>query len=119
MLGLLEPEEKEVIIGKAEVRQIFTIPKLGLIIGCYVTEGKIIRNALVKIYRDSKEIFKGKITSLKRFKDDVKEVDTGFECGVGIENTTDVQSQDRLEIYKIIEVAREITSTEQRSNKET
>lgn len=106
MLGLLEPEEKEVMIGKAEVRQVFVIPKLGQIAGSYVTEGKVTRNAIVKVFRDSKEIFKSKVSSLKRFKDDVKEVETGFECGIGIENITDIQPQDILEFYKIEEVAR-------------
>jgi translation initiation factor IF-2 len=117
MLGLLEPEEKEVVIGKAEIRQVFTIPKLGLIVGCYVTEGKAIRNALVRVYRGNKEIFKSKIGSLKRFKDDVKEVETGFECGVGIENATDLVLNDILEIYRIEEVARIVSSQEQRSDK--
>lgn len=118
MLGLLEPEEKEVVIGKAVIRQVFTIPKQGLIAGCYVTEGKIVRNALVKVYRDSKEILKSKISSLRRFKDDVKEVETGFECGVGIDNATDLQPNDSLEIYRIEEVARAVLSQEQRSDKE-
>ncbi|MCX8015621.1 MAG: translation initiation factor IF-2, partial [candidate division WOR-3 bacterium] len=106
MLGLLEPEQKEVIIGKAEVRQVFTIPKIGLVAGCYITEGKAIRNALVRIIRNGSEIFKSKINSLKRFKEDVKEVESGYECGIGIENATDIQIQDILEIYKIEEVAR-------------
>jgi len=118
MLGLLEPEEKEVVIGKAEIRQVFNIPKQGLIAGSYVTEGKIIRNALVKVYRANKEIFKSKIGSLKRFKDDVKEVEAGFECGIGIDNATDLQPQDILEIYRIEEVARVLSSLEQRSDKE-
>jgi translation initiation factor IF-2 len=113
MFGLLEPEEKEVMIGKAEVRQVFTIPKLGPIAGSYVTEGKVVRNAIVKIFRDGKEILKGKVNSLKRFKDDVKEVEAGFECGIGIENDTDIQPQDILEIYKIEEIARTPTESEQ------
>jgi translation initiation factor IF-2 len=118
MLGLLEPEEKEVVIGKAEIRQVFNIPKQGLIAGSYVTEGKVIRNALVKVFRANKEIFKSKIGSLKRFKDDVKEVEAGFECGIGIDNATDLQPQDILEIYRIEEVARALSSLEQRSDKE-
>ncbi len=118
MVGLLEPEEKEVVIGKAEIRQVFNIPKQGLIAGSYVTEGKVIRNALVKVYRANKEIFKSKIGSLKRFKDDVKEVEAGFECGIGIDNATDLQPQDILEIYRIEEVARVLSSPEQRSDKE-
>jgi translation initiation factor IF-2 len=86
-------------------------------VGCYVTEGKAIRNALVRVYRGNKEIFKSKIGSLKRFKDDVKEVETGFECGVGIENATDLVLNDILEIYRIEEVARIVSSQEQRSDK--
>ncbi|MEO0083283.1 MAG: translation initiation factor IF-2 [candidate division WOR-3 bacterium] len=116
MLGLLEPEQKEITIGKAEVRQVFTIPKVGLVAGCYVTEGKITRNALVKIYRDNKEILKSKIVSLKRFKDDVKEVEAGFECGVGIENATDLAPNDILEVYQIEEVARAPSVTETKSS---
>ncbi|MEO0076754.1 MAG: translation initiation factor IF-2 [candidate division WOR-3 bacterium] len=116
MLGLLEPEQKEITIGKAEVRQVFTIPKVGLVAGCYVTEGKITRNALVKIYRDNKEILKSKIISLKRFKDDVKEVEAGFECGVGIENATDLAPNDILEVYQIEEVARAPSVTETKSS---
>ncbi|MCX8014639.1 MAG: hypothetical protein N2748_01340 [candidate division WOR-3 bacterium] len=116
MFGLLEPEQKEVTIGKAEIRQVFTIPKVGLIAGCYVTEGKIIRNALVKIYRDNKEILKSKIISLKRFKEDVKEVEAGFECGVGIENATDLAPNDLLEVYQIEEIARAPTATETKSS---
>ncbi len=118
MLGLLEPEEKEVVIGKAEIRQVFNIPKQGLIAGSYVTEGKVVRNALVRVYRDSKEIFKSKIGSLKRFKDDVKEVEASFECGIGIDNAVDLQVQDKLEIYQIEEVARTLSSAEQHSDKQ-
>lgn len=112
MLGLLEPEEKEVVIGKAEVRQVFNISQMGLIAGSYVIEGKVVRNAMVRIYRANKEIFKSKINSLKRFKDDVKEVDAGFECGIGIENANDLQPQDILEIFKIEEVARTTLTTD-------
>jgi len=117
MLGLLEPEEKEVMLGKAEVRQVFVIPKLGPIAGSYVTEGKIIRNALVRIVREGKEIFKSKVGSLKRFKDDVKEVETGFECGIGVDNATDIQPQDIFEVYKIEEVVRAPSSSEQTDKK--
>lgn len=109
MVGLLEPVEQEVMLGKVEVRQVFVIPKLGTIAGSYVTEGKVIRNALVKIVRNGKEIFKSKIGSLKRFKDDVKDVESGYECGIGIDNTNDIQPHDIFEIYKIEEVARAVT----------
>ncbi|MCS7258217.1 MAG: translation initiation factor IF-2, partial [candidate division WOR-3 bacterium] len=106
MLGLLEPEEKEVLIGKAEIRQIFMIPKIGPVAGVYVTEGKVTRNALVKIIRGNQEIQKSKVISLKRFKDDVKEVETGYECGVGIENAADLKIGDILEFYVLEKVAR-------------
>ncbi|MEO0114804.1 MAG: translation initiation factor IF-2 [candidate division WOR-3 bacterium] len=106
MLGLLEPEKREKIIGKAVVRQVFVIPRVGTIAGCYVQEGKIERDAMARVFRQGEEIFVGKIISLKRFKQDVKEVEAGYECGVGIANLTDVQPEDILEVYKIEEVAR-------------
>jgi translation initiation factor IF-2 len=112
MLGLLEPEEKEVVIGKAEVRQVFVIPRTGTIAGSYVTEGKIVRNATARIIREGKEIFKSKIGSLKRFKEDVKEVESGYECGIGVDNATDIQPQDIIEVYKIEEIARAPSSSE-------
>ncbi len=108
MLGLLEPEEKEVLIGKAEVRQVFVIPKLGPIAGCYVTEGRVARDAIAKIYRDGEEIFKGKIISLKRFKEDVREVEAGYECGVGIEGLKDLKTGDTIEVFVIETVKREL-----------
>jgi translation initiation factor IF-2 len=98
MLGLLEPEKKEVKLGKAEVRQVFRIPRVGQILGCYITEGKLRRDAQVKVWRDC-EIFAGRITTLKRFKDDVREVETGYECGVGIENAPELQVGDILEAF--------------------
>ncbi|MEO0091740.1 MAG: translation initiation factor IF-2 [candidate division WOR-3 bacterium] len=110
MLGLLEPEQKEVLIGKGVIRQVFMIPRLGPIAGVYVTEGKVSRTCIVKIMRDGKEVLKSRISSLKRFKDDVKEVESGYECGIGIENATDLQPEDILEFYKIEEVARTIES---------
>lgn len=112
MLGLLEPEEREVLMGKAEVRQVFVIPKTGTIAGSYVTEGKIVRNALARVMRQGKEILKSKIGSLKRFKEDVKEVESGYECGIGVDNTTDIQPQDIIEVYKIEEIARAPSTNE-------
>lgn len=112
MLGLLEPEEREVLIGKAEVRQIFVIPRSGTIAGSYVTEGKIVRNALARVMRQGKEILKSKIGSLKRFKEDVKEVESGYECGIGVDNATDLQPQDIIEVFKIEEIARAPSSSE-------
>ena len=106
MLGMLEPEEKEVELGSAEVRQIIRVPKRGMIAGSYCTNGKITRDAMVRVMRGGKEIYNGKVTSLKRFKDDVKEVETGYECGIGIEGADDLAEGDTLDFYKIEEVKR-------------
>ena len=104
--GMLDPEEKEELIGIAEVRDIFRIPKAGNIAGSFVQTGKIIRNERVRVVREGKIIYEGVIDSLKRFKDDVKEVQTGYECGIGIEKFNDVKVGDFLEIVKIIKIKR-------------
>jgi translation initiation factor IF-2 len=106
MLGMLEPEKKEVELGSAEVRQIIRVPKRGMIAGSYCTKGKITRDAMVRVMRLGKEIFNGKVTSLRRFKDDAKEVETGYECGIGIEGADDLAEGDTLEFYKVEEVKR-------------
>lgn len=106
MLSLLQPEIKEVALGKAEVRQVFTIGKTTKIGGCYVLEGKILRGKTAKIIRDGKEIFKGAIDQLKRFKDDVKEVAQGFECGISFEKFNDLQEGDIIEVSTTEEVER-------------
>ena len=106
MLGLLEPEKREKVIGKATVRQVFVIPKVGTIAGSYVTEGKVERDAMARVFRQNSEIFVGKIVSLKHFKDDVKDVDSGYECGIGIANFNDIEPDDVIEVYKIEEIAR-------------
>ncbi len=113
MLGLLEPEKKEVALGKAEVRKVYRIPKLGIIAGCYVSQGTVPRDAEVRVFRGGREIHRGRITSLKRFKDDVKEVETGFECGIGIEGLEDLAEGDQLEVFRIEEVARTSFASEQ------
>lgn len=110
MEGLLAPELKEEEVGKAEVRSIFRVPKVGIVAGCFVTEGVAKRSCQVRVIRDSIEIFQGNLTSLKRFKDDVREVAAGYECGVGIENCNDLQEGDVLEFYETIEVARTLES---------
>jgi translation initiation factor IF-2 len=107
MLGMLEPKMKEILIGEAEIREVFNIPKLGLVAGCYVKDGKVMRNAIARVIRDDKEVFCSKVISLKRFKDDAKEVLAGYECGVGVENATDLQKGDILQFYKIEEAAAE------------
>ena len=108
MEGKLSPEIKEVDIGKVEVRDTFKVPKVGVIAGCYVLEGKVKRNSLVRVIRDSIQINRDmiKLSSLKRFKDDAKEVNEGFECGIGLENWQDLQVGDILEIVETEEVRR-------------
>ncbi len=110
MEGLLAPEIKEQEVGKADVRSIFRVPKVGIVAGCFVTEGMVKRSCQVRVIRDSIEIFQGSLSSLKRFKDDVKEVAAGYECGIGIENCNDVQEGDVLEFYEKVEVARTLDS---------
>lgn len=105
MKGMLAPRLKEVILGRAEVRQIIKIPK-GMVAGSYVKEGSIIRNAKVRLIREGKAIYKGSINSLKRFKEDVKEVKEGFECGIGLGDFTELKEGDIIEAYRIEEVSR-------------
>ncbi len=106
MSGLLTPEIIEKEQGRAEVREVFTIPKIGTIAGSFITEGKIQRNNNVRLVRDGKVIYTGKLSSLKRFKDDAKEVASGFECGIGIENFNDLKVGDVVEAFVIEEIAR-------------
>ncbi|MCL4235139.1 MAG: translation initiation factor IF-2, partial [Deltaproteobacteria bacterium] len=103
--GLLSPIKNEVYVGRAEVRQTFSISKIGTIAGCYVVDGKIQRAARIRVIRDSVEMYSGKMSSLKRFKDDAREVATGFECGIQVENFNDVKLGDILECFVIEEVA--------------
>ncbi len=107
MVGLLAPEFKETWLGQVEVRNTFRVPKIGLVAGGYVLEGKITRNSEVRIIRDGVIIFQGKLASLKRFKDDAKEVVQGFECGIGIENYNDIKEGDIIEAFVMEETARE------------
>jgi translation initiation factor IF-2 len=108
MEGLLKPDLKEETLGTAEVRDTFKTPKFGAIAGCFVLTGVIKRNAKVHVVRDHVEIYTGKIGSLRRFKDDVKEVAAGFECGLGIEGFNEIQVNDQLEIFDMVEVARKL-----------
>jgi len=105
MEGLLAPEVREVYLGRAEVRQAFMVSKVGMIAGCRVVDGKVKRNAQVRLLRDDVVIVEGRISSLKRFKDDAKEVATGFECGIGIENYNDIKPGDVIEAFVMEEVA--------------
>ena len=106
--GMLAPEIKEVELGQAEVRNTFKVPKVGTIAGCYVTEGKITRNAKLRVVRDGVVILDGEIASLRRFKDDVKEVAAGYECGIGIDKFNDIKEGDVLEAYTFEEIKREL-----------
>ena len=105
MAGLLDKKKVEKFLGRAEVRQTFSVPKLGFIAGCAVVDGKVIRGANVRVLRDSRVVHEGKMSSLRRFKDDAKEVLEGFECGIGIENFSDVKVGDLIEAYEITMVA--------------
>ena len=97
---MLKPELREEQIGTIEVRNTFKIPKIGTIAGCQVISGKVRRNADVRLIRDGVEIFKGKISSLKRFKDDAREVEEGFECGIGLEGFHDIKVGDTIEVVR-------------------
>ena len=104
MEGMLAPRLEEKAIGQVEVRQIFTIPKVGIIAGSYVLNGKVVRNSKVRLYRNDIKVYEGKISSLKRVKDDAREVAAGFECGIGIENYNDLKVGDVLEVIEVTEV---------------
>jgi len=111
MLGLLEPVFKEVYLGRAEVLNVFRIPKVGTIAGCRVTDGVLRRDAEVRLSRDGEQIYKGKLSSLKRFKDDAREVTSGMECGVGLSNFNDIQVGDHMEAFVTERVAAELTAS--------
>jgi translation initiation factor IF-2 len=104
--GMLAPERKEQVIGLVDVRQVFRISKVGAVAGCYVLEGNIKRGAQVRVLRDNVVIHTGEIDSLKRFKDDVREVKAGFECGISLKNYNDLKEGDQLEVFEVMEVAR-------------
>lgn len=106
MNGMLDPEYKEEVLGKAEVRDTFKVPNLGIVAGCYVTEGEVKRNAQIRLVRDGIVIHEGVISSLKRFKDDAKEVAAGYECGLGIEKYNDIKPGDIIECFQMVEVKR-------------
>jgi translation initiation factor IF-2 len=104
--GMLAPEKKEQVLGMVEVRQVFRISKIGTVAGCYVLDGLVKRGAQVRVLRDNVVIHTGEIDSLKRFKDDVREVKAGFECGLSLKGYNDVNKGDQLEVYEIVEVSR-------------
>ncbi len=109
MTGILDKKKVEKFLGRAEVRQIFTVPKLGTVAGCAVIDGKILRGANVRLLRDSRMIFDGKLATLRRFKDDAKEVAEGYECGIGIEKFNDIKIGDLIEAYQIDLVTPELS----------
>ena len=106
--GMLKPEVQERIIGLAEVREVFHSSKMGQIAGCLVTEGVVRRHNPIRVLRNNVVIFEGELESLRRFKDDVKEVHAGTECGIGVRNYNDVRVGDQIECYERVEVARQL-----------
>ncbi len=108
IIGMMESTYEERILGKAEVREVFHVPKIGTIAGCYVTDGKIERGQLVRLVRDGVVSYEGKISSLKRFKEDAKEVQSGYECGISIENFNDIKLADIIECYYLEEIKPEV-----------
>jgi len=110
LFGMRAPEKKEVILGTVEIRQVFVISKIGTVAGCYVTDGLIKRNSQIRVLRNNVVIHTGELDSLKRFKDDVKEVRSNFECGLSLKNYNDLVVGDHLEAFEIIEVARAINA---------
>lgn len=102
--GMLDPEFKEEVLGKAEIRNTFKVPGVGIIGGAYVTEGKIVRNESIRLVRDGVVIHEGKVSSLKRFKDDAKEVAQGYECGIGIDGYNDIKEEDVIECFTMVEI---------------
>jgi translation initiation factor IF-2 len=104
--GLLAPEQREQVLGMVQIRQIFRVPKIGAVAGCMVLEGVVKRTASARLLRDNVVIWTGELDSLKRFKDDVKEVKAGFECGLSLKGYDDIKEGDQLEIFEVQEVAR-------------
>ena len=105
--GMLAPEKKESVLGMVEVRQVFHISKIGTVAGCYVLEGVVKRSAQVRVLRDNVVIHTGELDSLKRFKDDVREVKAGFECGLSLKNFNDIKVGDQFEVFEVVEVAQD------------
>ena len=104
--GLLRPTLEEKVVATVEVREIFNVPRAGTIAGSFVSEGQIQRSSQVRLVRDGVVIYDGRVGSLRRFKEDVREVQSGFECGVGIENFNDIKVGDVIEAYEVIEISR-------------
>ena len=106
--GMLSPELHEEGIGSLEIRQVFKVPKIGNVAGCYMLEGKVFRDSRVRLLREGVQIYDGELDSLKRFKDDVKEVDAGYECGLNLKGYSDIKVGDIIEAYRIVEKKRKL-----------
>ena len=104
--GMLAPEQREMAIGQVEVREVYRISKVGAVAGCYVQDGVVRRGSRVRLLRDNVVVYTGELDSLKRFKDDVKEVKANFECGLSLKNFNDIEVGDVLEVFEVVEVAR-------------
>ncbi|MFZ4499445.1 MAG: EF-Tu/IF-2/RF-3 family GTPase, partial [Burkholderiales bacterium] len=104
--GMLAPEKRESVIGLVEIREVFRISKIGTVAGCYVLDGLVKRGSSVRVLRNNVVVHTGELDSLKRFKDDAKEVKAGFECGLTLRNFNDIEQGDQLEVFEIVEVAR-------------
>jgi len=105
---MLEPVVSEELVATVEIRETFKVPKLGTVAGCYVTDGKITRSNKIRLFRDSVTIYEGELASLRRFKDDVKEVDAGYECGLNIAGFNDLKVGDIIESYRLIETKQKL-----------
>jgi translation initiation factor IF-2 len=108
MSGMLAPESRENIVGLVDLRQVFRISKVGVVAGCYVLEGSIRRNSKIRVLRDNVVVYDGELSSLKRFKDDVREVKAGFECGLSVRDYNDIKTGDQIEVYEMLEIARSL-----------
>jgi translation initiation factor IF-2 len=104
--GMLAPEKRESVIGLVEIREVYRISKIGAVAGCYVLDGLVKRSSSVRLLRNNVVVHTGDLDSLKRFKDDVKEVKAGFECGLTLRNFNEIEQGDQLEVFEIVEVAR-------------
>jgi translation initiation factor IF-2 len=113
IVGLMESRFEEKLLGRAEVRQVFHVPKIGAIAGSYITEGKVVRGERARLLRDGVVQYEGKIGSLRRFKDDAKEVLAGYECGIGIENYNDIKVGDTIEVFFMEEIRPKVASPAQ------
>jgi translation initiation factor IF-2 len=109
--GMLAPETREDVVGLVEIRELFQIPKVGTIAGCFVVSGKVARTSQVRLLRDGREVWRGRLSSLRRFKDDAKEVRAGFDCGIGLDSNVEIRSGDTLEVFEIVEIKRKLEPT--------